>query len=72
MKKTGPANSEIIDIMSDSVDGQMNVLLSTLKTKSNNSSTKSGHKLPEEDITINAETPTVHKRESDSFSSLIT
>ena len=56
------AESEIIDIMSDSVDGQMNWPLSILKTNSNNFSNKSGHKTPNWDININVETPNVRKR----------
>ena len=59
LKEAGFAESEI---MSDSVDRQMNGPLSILKTNSNNFSNKSGHNLPNEDININVVTPTVRKR----------
>ena len=62
LKEAGFAESEIIDIMSDSVDRQMNGPLSILKTNSNNFSNKSGHNLPNEDININVVTSTVCKR----------
>ena len=49
----------MLEVMSDSVGGQMNGSLSILKTNSNKSSNKSGRELPQEDININVETLTV-------------
>ena len=51
LKEAGLADSEILEIMSDSVDGQRN-------TKN------SGHELPTNDSNINAETPSVRKRKA--------
>lgn len=59
----------MLEVMSDSVGGQMNGSLSILKTNSNKSSNKSGRDLPQEDININVETLTVCKRKAGAFSS---
>ena len=54
LKEAGLADSEILEIMSDSVDGQRN-------TK------KSGHELPTNDSNINAETPSARKKKASAF-----
>ena len=67
LKEAGLANSETLEIMSDSVSEQMNGSLSNPKTKSNDSLNKSGHKIPKEDRNINAGTFTNRKRKAGSF-----
>ena len=57
LKEAGLADSEILKIISDSVDGQLNGSLSIPKPMSNISLNVSGHELPKEDIKINVETP---------------
>lgn len=52
LKEAGLADSEILEIMSDSIDGQMNESLSIPKTLSNRN--KSGHELRTNDDNINA------------------
>ena len=61
LKEAGLADSEILEIMSDSVDGQMNTK-TLAKTK------KSGNELPTKDSNINAETLSVRKRKTGAFS----
>ena len=67
LKEAGLANSEILEIMSDSVNEQMNRSLSNPKTKSNNSLNKSGHEIPKEDRNINAWTFTNRNRKAGAF-----
>ena len=67
LKEAGLADLEILEIMSDSVDGQTNETLSIFKTISNIN--KSGHELPRKDVNINAETPSVRKRKAGVFNS---
>ena len=61
LKEAGLGYSEILQIMSDSVDGHMNT-----EILSNN--TKSGHELPTNDSNITSETHSVHKRKAGVFS----
>ena len=61
LKEAGLADLKILEIMTDSVDGQPNT-----KTSLNNN--KSGHELPKIDKNINAETPSVRKRRAGAFS----
>ena len=68
-KEAGLSDSEILDIMSDSVSEQMNGSLSIPKTISDNSYNKSGHEIPKEDRNSNAEIFAVRKRKAGAFSS---
>ena len=61
LKEAGLADSEILEIMSESVDGQM-------LTKNSSFIKESGHELPTKNNDATAETPTVHKRNADNFS----
>ena len=56
LKEAGLADLEILEIMFNSVDRQINI------TASSNTN-KSGRELPENDSNINAETPSVRKKE---------
>ena len=67
LKEAGLANSETLEIMSDSVSEQMNGSLSNPKTKSNNSLNKSGHEIPKEDRNINAVTFNNRKKKAGAF-----
>ena len=69
LKEAGLSDSEILDIMSDSVSQQMNGFRSIPKTISNNSYNKSGHEIPKEDRNSNAEVFAVRKRKGCAFSS---
>lgn len=68
MKEAELAVSEILEIMSSSVDGKMNGSLSIPKTYLNNSLNKSVRELLQENI-INAEKSTVRKRKVGAFCS---
>ena len=60
LKKAGLADSEILEIMSESVDGQM-------LTKNSSFIKESGHELPTKNNDTTAETPSVHKRKADTL-----
>ena len=57
LKEAGVADSEILEIMSESVDGQMHA-----KKLLNNKD--SGHELPKKISDTNAETPSVRNRKA--------
>ena len=61
LKEAGLVDSEILEIISDSVDGQTN-------SKKSLNSNKSVHEIPKIDKNINAETPSVRKRKAGVFS----
>ena len=61
LKEAGLADSEILEIMSESVDGQM-------LTKNSSFIKKSGHELPTKNNDVTAETPSVRKRKADTLS----
>ena len=61
LKKAGLADSEILEIMSESVDGQM-------LTKNSSFIKESGHELPTKNNDTTAEIPSVHKRKTDTLS----
>ena len=61
LKEGSLADSEILEIMFESVDGQM-------LTKNSSFIKESGHELPTKNNDATAETPTVHKRNADNFS----
>ena len=65
LKEAGLADSEILEIMSESVDGKLHGSFSIPKNDANNY--KSGHEHPEETKTTNAETPSVSKKEVGAF-----
>ena len=60
LKAAGLADSEILEIMSESVDGQM-------LTKNSSFIKESGHELPTKNNDTTAETPSVHKRKADTL-----
>ena len=61
LKEVGLADSEILEIMSESVDGQM-------ITKKSSSSNESGQELSSKNNDTTNETPSVRKRKADSLS----
>ena len=61
LKEAGLADSEILEIMSESVDGQM-------LTKNSSFIKESGHELPTKNNDTTAEIPSVHKRKTDTLS----
>ena len=61
LKEVGLADSEILEIMSESVDGQM-------ITKKSSSNKESGQELPSKNNDTTNETPSVRKRKADSLS----
>ena len=65
-KEAGQANSEILDIMSESVDGKLNGSFSIPKNDAN--SYKFRHEHPKEIEITNVETPSIHKRKAGAFS----
>ena len=65
LKEAGLADSEILEIMSESVDGKLRGSFSIPKNDANNY--KSGHEHPEETKTTNAETPSVRKEKVGAF-----
>ena len=60
LKEAGLADSEILEIMSESVDGQM-------LTKNSSFIKESGHQLPTKNNDATVETPSVSKRKADSL-----
>ena len=56
-KETGLANSEILEMMRDSVDGQINESLSVPKISLKNSLNKSERETPKESTNVNTEHP---------------
>lgn len=68
-KEAGLANSEILEMMRDSADGQINESLSVPKISLKNSLNKSECETPKESTNVNTEAPTVCKRKVDTFSS---
>ena len=60
LKEAGLADSEILEIMSESVDGQM-------LTKNSSFIKESGHELPTKNNDTTAEIPSVHKRKTDTL-----
>ena len=66
LKEAGLADSEILEIIADSVDRQKNWSLSITKTLANRNNSR--HELPTKDNKINAETPSVRKRKAGTFS----
>ena len=65
LKEAGLADSEILEIMSESVDGKLRGSFSIPKNDANNYI--SGHEHPEETKTTNAETPSVSKMKVGAF-----
>ena len=65
-KEAGQANSEILDIMSESVDGKLNGSFSIPKNDAN--SYKFRYEHPKEIEITNVETPSIHKRKAGAFS----
>ena len=65
LKEAGLADSEILEIMSESVDGKLHRSFSIPKNDANNY--KSGHEHPEETKTTNAETPSVSRKKVGAF-----
>ena len=61
VKEAGLADSEILEIMSESVDGQM-------ITKKSSSIKESSQELPSKNNDITNETPSVRKRKADALS----
>ena len=61
LKEADLADSKILEIMSESVDGQM-------LTKSSSFIKESGHELPTKNKDATAETPSVRKRKADVLS----
>ena len=58
LKEAGLADSEIFEIMSESVDGQM-------LTKNSIFNKESGQELPSKNNVVTTETPSVRKRKTD-------
>ena len=69
LKEAGLPSSEILEIMSDSVDSQLSGSISIAKTNLNNSSNKSGLALLQQDNNSNTKILTVPKKKSGGFSS---
>ena len=61
LKEAGLADSEIFEIMSESVDGQM-------LTKNSIFNKESGQELPSKNNVVTTETPSVRKRKTDILS----